>query len=52
LESDGLIRREVFAEVPPRVEYSLTEKGRSLETILHSLKQWGETHVLGQDVAA
>ncbi len=46
LERDGLIARRVFAEVPPRVEYSLTERGRSLEPVLQSLKIWGEAHVL------
>lgn len=40
LESDGLILREKFAETPPRVEYSLTEKSESLVPILLELTQW------------
>ncbi|WP_371879501.1 winged helix-turn-helix transcriptional regulator [Nannocystis punicea] len=40
LESDGLVRREVFGEVPPRVEYRLTEWGQSLCPTLDSLLQW------------
>lgn len=45
LEADGLIRRTVYAEVPPRVEYSITEKGRSLEQILELMCQWGEKNM-------
>lgn len=41
LESDGLIDREVFAEVPPRVEYSLSELGRSLRPIWDAMATWG-----------
>jgi DNA-binding HxlR family transcriptional regulator len=41
LETDGIVHRQVYAEVPPRVEYSLTERGRSLEPILNSMLQWG-----------
>ena len=41
LERDGLILREVFPVVPPKVEYQLTEKGRSLEDILRRLDRWG-----------
>lgn len=42
LEADGLIDREVYAQVPPKVEYSLSERGRGLETILLALKSWGD----------
>jgi DNA-binding HxlR family transcriptional regulator len=44
LEADGLVHRQVYAEVPPRVEYSLTGFGRTLEPLLMKLKAWGETH--------
>ena len=42
MEENGLVSRQVFAEVPPRVEYSLTALGRSLKPILDSLWTWGE----------
>ncbi|WP_034894874.1 winged helix-turn-helix transcriptional regulator [Gillisia sp. Hel_I_29] len=41
LEKDGLVSRKVFPVVPPKVEYKLSERGRSLETILRSLDKWG-----------
>ena len=44
LEHDGLVHREVFAEVPPRVEYSLTDTGRSLEPVIDSMRIWGEAY--------
>jgi len=44
LEQDALIARKVFAEVPPKVEYSLTEHGESLGPLLQSLKDWAELH--------
>lgn len=42
LESDGLVSRKVYAEVPPKVEYSLTTLGRTLEPLLRELYHWGE----------
>lgn len=46
LETDGLVARVVFAEVPPRVEYSLTPLGRTLLPAIEALKAWGEAYVL------
>jgi DNA-binding HxlR family transcriptional regulator len=45
LEADGIVHREVYAEVPPRVEYSLTESGRSLKDILDTMLAWGMTYL-------
>lgn len=45
LEADGVVRREVFHEVPPRVEYSVTEFGASLNAALEPLCRWGEQHM-------
>lgn len=44
LEADGLVHREVYAQVPPRVEYSLTELGQSLEPIVRAMLVWGERY--------
>lgn len=41
LERDGIVARTVYAEVPPRVEYALTERGRSLSPILEAMLAWG-----------
>lgn len=41
MEEDGLLHREVYAEVPPRVEYSLTDDGRDLNAALGALGEWG-----------
>lgn len=45
LEADGLIHREVYAQVPPKVEYSLTEMGEGLYPILNALRDWGAAHM-------
>lgn len=44
MEQSGLIIRKVYAEVPPRVEYSLTDLGKSLKPILDSMVNWGEDY--------
>ena len=44
LERDGMVRREVFAEVPPRVEYSLTESAMELIPVWQQLEKWGLRH--------
>ena len=41
LEENGIVEREVFAEVPPRVEYSLSDLGKTLKPVLDALKDWG-----------
>jgi len=45
LEEDGLITRKVYTQVPPKVEYSLTELGKSLMPILDQLCEWGSEHM-------
>ena len=44
LEADGLVHREEYPQIPPKVEYSLTERGRSLIPILDQMCAWGEEH--------
>ncbi len=45
LERDGLVHREVYRQVPPKTEYSLTPLGRQLEPILLAMRAWGETYL-------
>lgn len=45
MEAAGLLHREVYHQVPPKVEYSLTDFGRSLNTALAPLGEWGEEHM-------
>ncbi|MDF2989407.1 MAG: transcriptional regulator, HxlR family [Eubacterium sp.] len=45
LERYGIITRTVYPEIPPRVEYTLTEKGRQLETVFIEIKKWGLTFI-------
>lgn len=44
LEDDGLVKRTIYAEVPPRVEYSLTPLGETLIPVLNKLEEWAQTH--------
>ena len=44
MEQDGIITRTVYAEVPPRVEYALSELGKSMRPILDSMQAWGEAY--------
>jgi DNA-binding HxlR family transcriptional regulator len=44
LEEHGLVDRHIYAEVPPRVEYTLTTAGRTLQPVLVALSRWGRTH--------
>ncbi|MER7025389.1 MULTISPECIES: winged helix-turn-helix transcriptional regulator [Streptomyces] len=54
MEEDGLLHREVYAEVPPKVEYSLTESGTALNAALGALGEWGRERIRreGLEVAA
>ncbi|GAA2314337.1 helix-turn-helix transcriptional regulator [Streptomyces kunmingensis] len=49
MEEDGLVHREVYAEVPPKVEYSLTEHGRTLNRALGPLGVWGQERLRRED---
>lgn len=46
MEAKGLVSRKVYAEVPPRVEYTLTETGYSLQPVLDAMQNWGELYKL------
>ncbi len=46
LETDGLVKRKVYPVVPPKVEYSLTERGESLRPIIMALREWGQVNAL------
>lgn len=48
LEADGIINRKVYAEVPPKVEYTLTEKGMSLNDVMQLLAEWGKKNAVSE----
>jgi len=48
LEADGIIVRKAYPEVPPRVEYSLSEKGESLRPVMYLLSEWSRGHILAE----
>jgi DNA-binding HxlR family transcriptional regulator len=51
LEEDGLISRKIYAEIPPRVEYTLTEFGLTLSPIMQSMAKWGEEYRINKQKA-
>ncbi len=46
LEADGLVRREIYPEVPPKVEYSLTDYGRTIRPVLNQMSKWGQRQIV------
>jgi DNA-binding HxlR family transcriptional regulator len=46
MESDGIIERKIYAEIPPRVEYFITEKGKTLVPIIHLMGDWGNEYLI------
>ena len=47
LENDGIIERKIYAEIPPRVEYFLSPKGRSIMTVIDAMAHWGNENIIG-----
>ena len=50
LENEGIIKRKIYAEIPPKVEYTLTEFGKTLGPIIQSLADWGMTHCINKKI--
>lgn len=48
LENEGILNRKVYAEVPPRVDYTLTDRGKTLLPIVRAMKKWGESQLSGK----
>src|SRR5207245_6838897 len=49
LEEEGIVERRTYPEVPPRVEYALTEKGRALEPVIEDMRRYGREWLLSED---
>ena len=52
LEQEGIVLREVFPETPVRIQYSLTDKGRGLESVIRDLEQWSESWIDSADCSS
>lgn len=52
MEEDGIIHREIYPQIPPKVEYSLTPLGKSLQPILYAMHEWAVQHYLGENATA
>jgi DNA-binding HxlR family transcriptional regulator len=52
LERDGIITRIIYPEIPPRVEYFLTEKGQALSPVFKALREWGHKYEIPEEVVA
>lgn len=50
LEANDLVKRTIYAEVPPRVEYKLTEHGRTLRPLIEALANWGKHHMRHKNI--
>ena len=50
LENDGIVERKIYAEIPPRVEYFLTDKGKSLLPIIQQMKIWGDAFLIKPNI--
>jgi DNA-binding HxlR family transcriptional regulator len=50
LEADGLVLRTQYKEIPPRVEYELTDKGKSLAPVLHEMEKWGMQNIVNKSL--
>ena len=48
LERDGIVQRKIYAQIPPKVEYSLTELGWTLQPVIRELQSWGNHHLIEQ----
>ncbi len=50
LESDGIVERIIYPEIPPRVEYFLTDKGKALQPIINLMRDWGTENLIKREL--